>query len=105
MTSYPVCLFIDDNSRVALQGDMDVIGSDYINANYIDVRTHLHLKEVKVFMSIKQKVYVHIAVFPPKQGNVIYDHPLELFFPFDVVIFKLNKFVFDMVKFKPQITL
>ena len=33
--------FEDDNSRVALQGDMDVIGSDYINANYINVRDSL----------------------------------------------------------------
>ena len=33
-----VSAFLDDHSRVVLKSMKDIAGSDYINANYVDVR-------------------------------------------------------------------
>ena len=40
---YNVFIIIDDHSRVILQEIPNVIGSDYINACYIDVSIHVHV--------------------------------------------------------------
>ena len=68
-------LFLDDHSRVVLKSVRDIAGSDYINANYVDVSYF----SLRTFTTIINDIYPGSFTYPKVVFREVM-HPIKLEF-------------------------